>query len=37
VGRLGRAEEVADLIAAIVSNPYITNQSIVIDGGIRPT
>jgi 3-oxoacyl-[acyl-carrier protein] reductase len=37
VGRLGRAEEVADLIAAIVSNPYLTNQSILVDGGIRPS
>jgi 3-oxoacyl-[acyl-carrier protein] reductase len=37
VGRLGRSEEVADLIAAIVSNPYLTNQSILIDGGIRPS
>jgi 3-oxoacyl-[acyl-carrier protein] reductase len=36
VGRLGRSEEVADLIAAIVRNPYLTNQSILIDGGIRP-
>jgi len=35
VGRLGRADEVADLIAAIVRNPYLTNQSILIDGGIR--
>ena len=37
VGRLGRVEEVADLISAIVRNPYLTNQSILIDGGIRPT
>ena len=37
VGRLGRADEVADLIAAIVRNPYITNQSILVDGGIRPS
>lgn len=37
VGRLGRPEEVADLIAAIVQNPYVTNQSILIDGGIRPS
>jgi 3-oxoacyl-[acyl-carrier protein] reductase len=37
VGRLGQPEEVADLIAAIVSNPYVTNQSIIIDGGIRPS
>jgi 3-oxoacyl-[acyl-carrier protein] reductase len=35
VGRLGRADEVADLIAAIVRNPYLTNQSILVDGGIR--
>lgn len=37
VGRLGRADEVADLIAAVIRNPYLTNQSILIDGGIRPT
>lgn len=37
VGRLGRPEEVADLIAAIVRNPYLTNQSILVDGGIRPS
>ncbi len=37
VGRLGHVDEVADLIGAIVSNPYLTNQSILIDGGIRPS
>ncbi len=37
VGRLGQASEVADLIAAIIRNPYLTNQSILIDGGIRPS
>jgi 3-oxoacyl-[acyl-carrier protein] reductase len=37
VGRLGRPNEVADLIAAIVRNPYLTNQSILVDGGIRPS
>jgi 3-oxoacyl-[acyl-carrier protein] reductase len=37
VGRLGTAEEVADLIAAIVANGFLTNQSIVIDGGRHPT
>lgn len=37
VGRLGEAAEVADLIAAIVKSPYLTNQSILIDGGIRPS
>jgi len=37
VARLGQAGEVADLIAATVRNPYLTNQSILIDGGIRPS
>lgn len=37
VGRLGLPEEVADPIAAIVRNPYLTNQSILVDGGIRPS
>lgn len=37
VGRLGHADEVADLIAAIVGNAYLTNQSILIDGGLRPS
>jgi 3-oxoacyl-[acyl-carrier protein] reductase len=37
VGRLGTAEEVADLIAALVRNGFVTNQSILIDGGRHPT
>ena len=37
VGRLGKPEEVADLVAAIVRNGYLTNQSILIDGGTHPT
>ncbi|MFZ0043488.1 MAG: SDR family NAD(P)-dependent oxidoreductase [Solirubrobacteraceae bacterium] len=37
VGRLGTSEEVADLIASVVANAYITNQSILIDGGMRPS
>jgi 3-oxoacyl-[acyl-carrier protein] reductase len=37
VGRLGTAEEVADLIAAVVRNGFLTNQSILIDGGRHPT
>ena len=32
-----RAEEVADLIAAVVRNGYITSQSILVDGGMRPS
>ena len=37
VGRLGRVEEVADLIAGLVGNAYITSQSILIDGGMHPS
>ena len=37
VGRLGEADEVADLISAVVRNGYLTNQSILIDGGMRPS
>lgn len=37
VGRLGSAEEVAELVAAMVANAYLSNQSIVIDGGTLPT
>jgi 3-oxoacyl-[acyl-carrier protein] reductase len=37
VGRLGRPDEVADLVAAIVRNGYLSNQSILLDGGTHPT
>ncbi len=37
VGRLGGADEVADLIAAVVRNGYLTSQSLLIDGGMRPS
>jgi 3-oxoacyl-[acyl-carrier protein] reductase len=37
VGRLGRPDEVADLISAIVRNGFVTSQSILIDGGMRPS
>jgi 3-oxoacyl-[acyl-carrier protein] reductase len=37
VGRLGRADEVAGLIAALVRNAYVTSQSILIDGGMHPS
>jgi 3-oxoacyl-[acyl-carrier protein] reductase len=37
VGRLGTAEEVAQLVGAVVRNGYLTSQSIVLDGGTRPT
>jgi len=37
VGRLGTAEEVADLVAAVVRNGFVTNQSFLVDGGLHPT
>src|SRR4051794_11484945 len=37
VGRLGTADEVADLIAAVVRNAFVTNQSFLVDGGLHPT
>jgi 3-oxoacyl-[acyl-carrier protein] reductase len=36
VGRLGQPGEVADMAAAILSNPYLTNQVISLDGGMYP-
>jgi 3-oxoacyl-[acyl-carrier protein] reductase len=36
VGRLGRPEEVAELAMAILSNGYVTNQVVSIDGGMYP-
>jgi 3-oxoacyl-[acyl-carrier protein] reductase len=36
VGRLGRPEEVADLALAMLANGYMTNQVVLLDGGIHP-
>jgi 3-oxoacyl-[acyl-carrier protein] reductase len=36
VGRLGTPGEVADLTMAVMSNAYLTNQVLSIDGGIYP-
>lgn len=36
VGRLGRPEEVAAIVRAVVENPYITAQTISVDGGMHP-
>jgi NAD(P)-dependent dehydrogenase (short-subunit alcohol dehydrogenase family) len=35
LGRVGRAEEVAHLIAAVAENDYLTGGDLAIDGGIR--
>jgi len=36
VGRLGQPVEVADLIVAVVSNAYMTGQTVSVDGGRYP-
>jgi 3-oxoacyl-[acyl-carrier protein] reductase len=36
VGRVGRPEEVADLVGAILRNGYVTNHVFTIDGGMHP-
>ena len=37
VGRLGRPDEIADLMLAILRNGYVTNQVISADGGMHPS
>jgi 3-oxoacyl-[acyl-carrier protein] reductase len=36
VGRVGRPEEVADFVVAILRNGYLTNHVFTIDGGMHP-
>ena len=36
VGRLGSPEEVAEAVLSLVSNPFITAQTISVDGGMHP-
>lgn len=37
VGRLGAVDEVADMVVAIVRNPFITGQTIQVNGGVYMT
>lgn len=36
VRRLGRPEEVAEAVLSLVSNPFITAQTVSVDGGMHP-
>jgi 3-oxoacyl-[acyl-carrier protein] reductase len=36
VGRLGHPGEVADLALAVLANGYVTNQIMLVDGGMHP-
>jgi 3-oxoacyl-[acyl-carrier protein] reductase len=35
-GHFGRSEDVADFALAIVTNPYLTAQTLLLDGGLYP-
>lgn len=37
VGRLGTPEEVAQIVVAVAANPYVTGQTIQVNGGIYMT
>jgi 3-oxoacyl-[acyl-carrier protein] reductase len=37
VGRLGRTEDVADLALAMLTNGYLTNKVVTLDGGLYPS
>jgi 3-oxoacyl-[acyl-carrier protein] reductase len=36
VGRLGKPEDVVEAIMMLVVNSYMTNQTVLIDGGMYP-
>lgn len=36
VGRLGRPEEVADVVRVMVENGYVSNKVWAVDGGVVP-
>jgi len=36
VGRLGAAGEVAELTVSVMSNAFLTNQVVSLDGGMHP-
>jgi len=36
VGRLGKPEEVGEAIMLLVGNSYLTNQTLLVDGGMYP-
>ncbi|MGZ3582782.1 MAG: SDR family oxidoreductase [Ktedonobacterales bacterium] len=36
MGRFGKPEEVADAVFMLVANPFITAQTISVDGGLYP-
>jgi 3-oxoacyl-[acyl-carrier protein] reductase len=37
VGHLGQAADIASMALAVLTNPYLTDKTITIDGGLHPT
>jgi 3-oxoacyl-[acyl-carrier protein] reductase len=37
VGHLGRATDIAAMALAVLTNPYLTDKTVTIDGGLYPT
>lgn len=37
VGHLGRADDIATMALAMLTNPYLTNKVIAVDGGLYPS
>ncbi|KAJ7119575.1 NAD-binding protein [Mycena epipterygia] len=37
IGRLGKPHEVASVVEVLVTNPYLTNKILVVDGGMTPS
>lgn len=37
VGRLGKPDEVAGIVSMMVTTGYLTNQTVLVDGGLYPT
>nr|GAT57963.1 NAD-binding protein [Mycena chlorophos] len=37
IGRLGKPDEVASVVEMLVSNAYLTNKIMVVDGGLTPS
>jgi NAD(P)-dependent dehydrogenase (short-subunit alcohol dehydrogenase family) len=36
VGRLGHSEDVAKIVHALVTNTFVTAQTVTVDGGMHP-
>jgi len=37
IGRMGKPHEVASVVEMLVTNAYLTNKIMVVDGGVTPS